>query len=746
MPQLQLPIFPEGVSLITNEIAFQSKDGIVTYFYGHLPVFQHGKDDLECFRLFTSELVINGSVRQADIVRAFGIPRVTVKRYVKLIRQEGAKGFFISRRRRSASVLKGEVSSRAQALLDIGKSVPEAGRELGVLPNTLHKAIRCGRLHRAKVKPALTEVVVSTKSDRSDADSAANMGYATTRPLERVAAALGALEAAPIQFEPVVDVPNGGVLLALPALLANGLLDHTRDLYALPKGFYGMESIFVLLALMALARIKSIERLRYVAPGEWGKLLGLDRIPEVRTLREKLTTLCKEPGRAARWNTQLAVDWMTADPDSVGVFYVDSHVRVYHGSLTQLPRHYVARQRLCLRSTTEFWINALDGRPFFVVTKEVDPGLLSVLRSELVPWLERNLPANAGQAEGDNDSMGHRFTLVFDREGYSPTFFREMKEKQIAVLTYHKYPGEDWDQQEFVEREVSLVSGEVVLMRLAERGTQLPGKLWMREVRKLTASGHQTAILSTDYHTDLTSLAASMFARWCQENFFKYMREHFNLDRLVEYGTEAVPDTIRVVNPAWRKRDGQIRSKSGQLHRQLVVFGELGLEGELTDAGVQSYQKRQGELQENIAHLRQEIDQLKEKRKQTPHHITVGELPMEDRFDRLRTEKKRFVDTIKLLAYRAETNMAYLLRQNMSRTDDARSLLRQVYKTEVDLHPDLVAKTLTVNLHHLAQAAHDGAISHLCEELNATETIFPGTDLKLVYKLGSSQIPPDQEV
>lgn len=746
MPQLQLPIFPKGVSLITNEIAFQCKDGIVTYFYGHLPVFQHGKDDLKSFRLFTSELVINGSVRQVDIVRAFGISRVTVKRYVKLIRQEGVKGFFISPRCRSASVLKGEVSSRAQALLDAGKSVPEVGRELGVLPNTLHKAIRCGRLHGAKVKPALREVVVSTKSDRSDADSAANMGYATTRPLERVAAALGALEAAPIQFEPAVDVPNGGVLLALPALLANGLLDHTRDLYAVPKGFYGMESIFVLLALMALARIKSIEQLRYVAPGEWGKLLGLDRIPEVRTLREKLTTLCKEPGRAARWNTQLAVDWMTADPDSVGVFYVDGHVRVYHGSLTQLPRHYVARQRLCLRSTTEFWINALDGRPFFVVTKEVDPGLLSVLRSELVPWLERNVPANAGQAERDNDSVGHRFTLVFDREGYSPTFFREMKEKQIAVLTYHKYPGEDWDQQEFVEREVSLVSGEVVSMRLAERGTQLPGKLWMREVRKLTASGHQTAILSTDYHTDLTSLAASMFARWCQENFFKYMREHFNLDRLVEYGTEAVPDTIRVVNPAWRKLDGQIRSKSGQLHRQLAVFGELGLEGELTDAGVQSYQKRQGELQENIAHLRQEIDQLKEKRKQTPHHITVGELPMEDRFDRLRTEKKRFVDTIKLLAYRAETNMAYLLRQNMSRTDDARSLLRQVYETEVDLHPDLVAKTLTVNLHHLAQAAHDGAISHLCEDLNATETIFPGTDLKLVYKLGSSQIPPDQEV
>jgi len=746
MPQLQLPIFPQGVTPITSEIAFQCKDGIVTYFYGHLPVFQHGKEELKCFRFFTSQLVINGSVRQADIVRAFGIPRVSVKRYVKLMRQQGAKGFFVLPRHRSASVLKGEVGSRAQALLDAGKSVPEVGRELDVLPNTLHKAIRCGRLHKAKSEPTVAEVAVSTKSHRSESDSAAEMGYATTRPLERVAAAVGALEAAPIQFEPAVDIPNGGVLLALPALLANGLLHHTRDLYGLPKGYYGIESIFVLLALMALARIKSIEQLRYEAAGEWGKLLGLDRIPEVRTVREKLTTLCNEPGRAVRWNTQLAVDWMTADPHSAGLFYVDSHVRVYHGHLTQLPRHYVARQRLCLRSTTDFWINALDGRPFFLVTKEVDPGLLSVLRCEVVPWLERNLPAKPDLAEGNNDCTEHRFTLVFDREAYSPSFFREMKDKQIAVLTYHKYPGEDWAAEEFVERQVTLVSGEVVPMKLAERGTQLAGKLWLREVRKLTASGHQTAILSTDYRTDLASLAASMFARWCQENFFKYMREHFNLDRLVEYATEAVPDTIRVVNPGWRKLEGQIRTKSGQLQRQLALFGELGLEGELTEADVHSYQKRQGEVQENITHLRQEIDQLKQKRKQTPHHITVGELPSEDRFDRLRTERKRFVDTIKLLAYRAETNMAHLLRQNMSRTDDARSLLRQVYETEVDLHPDLVAKTLTVNLHHMTQAAHDGAISHLCEELNATETIFPGTDLKLIYKLGSSQIPSDQEV
>ena len=127
------------------------------------------------------------------------------------------------------------------------------------------------------------------------------MGYATTRTLERVLAAVGKLGApAPVEFEPACDVAGGGVLAAVPALLAQGLLRRPTS-YQLPQGFYGIDSIFLVLALMALARIRSVEQLRYQAPGEWGKLLGLDRIPEVRTLREKVELLAKDLGRAKEW-------------------------------------------------------------------------------------------------------------------------------------------------------------------------------------------------------------------------------------------------------------------------------------------------------------------------------------------------------------------------------------------------------------------------------------------------------------
>jgi Transposase protein len=565
------------------------------------------------------------------------------------------------------------------------------------------------------------------------------MGYATTRSAERVAAAMGALVSAPIQFEAACDIPKGGVLLALPALLAVGLLRHTEQLYTLPAGFYSLASIFLLLALMALARIKSIEQLRYAAPGEWGNLLGLDRIPEVRTLRQKLESLCRDMGRAVRWNTELAKEWIAGQRDSELIFYADGHVRVYSGDLTPLPRHYVARERLCLRGTTDYWINAMDGQPFFFVNKEVDPGLLATLRRDLVPWLELYAPVSPElQRQMEKDPLQHRFTLVFDREAYSPDFFLEMKQRRIAILTYHKYPGENWSAEEFADCRLRLAGGEQVTMKLAERGTMLSNQLWVREVRKLSEGGHQSAILSTNYQADYTTLAVSMFARWSQENFYKYMRQHYSLDRLVEYGTEEIPDAIRVVNPAWRKLDSQIRGQREKLRRQLALFGALDLQGPLSEAEVARYGRQKGELQEQIEKLNQQIDLLKTQRKETPHHISVKDLSEPDRFTRLRTERKHFIDTIKLISYRAETSMASLLRDQLSRVDDARALLRQIYETEVDLIPDLQVQVLIVRLHHLTQAAHDDAVRFLCDELNATKTVFPGTNLTMIFKLGSS--------
>jgi hypothetical protein len=150
MPQMQLPIFPAGVTEINSRVAVEAKDGQVCYVHGHLPVFQHEQADVKSFRMFTSQMIVSGTVKPKEIVETFGVSIVTVKRYLKVYRQHGAQGFYQSKpRHSSASKLKGETLERGQQLLDEGKSVPEMAEELNVLANTLHKAIRAGRLRRS---------------------------------------------------------------------------------------------------------------------------------------------------------------------------------------------------------------------------------------------------------------------------------------------------------------------------------------------------------------------------------------------------------------------------------------------------------------------------------------------------------------------------------------------------------------------------------------------------------------------
>lgn len=152
MPQLQLPIFPEGTTQINSCLAFACDGGKVYYFNGHLPVFSHDQGDLPTFRLFTTQLIVNGSAKQGDIASAFGVSVVTIKRYVKRYREQGPKGFYTTQKKRSATKLTSDVLKDVQARIHAGQSIPDIGRELNLLPNTIHKAISNGKLQRAEKK------------------------------------------------------------------------------------------------------------------------------------------------------------------------------------------------------------------------------------------------------------------------------------------------------------------------------------------------------------------------------------------------------------------------------------------------------------------------------------------------------------------------------------------------------------------------------------------------------------------
>jgi len=562
------------------------------------------------------------------------------------------------------------------------------------------------------------------------------MGVGATWTLARVAASLGQVSAGTVPVvTPALDVADGGMLWAVPSLLSVGLLAPALEIFAPVPGYYALASLLLVLAFLALARVPSLEQVRYLSPGDWGRLVGLDRIPDVKTLRQKLTTLCAEKSTVAEWGRQLAQQWMQTGDDHAGFFYLDGHLREYSGAHTRLPRHFAARRKLCVRGVMEYWVNAYGGAPLFVVSKELDPGLVAMLRDEIVPRLLQEYQPPATGA-------GPKFTMIFDRGGFSPSLFAALSQQGIAVLTYQKYVTAPWPTEEFTQQSVTLVSGEVVEMQLAERPLCCPPLQEAREIRRLTKSGHQTAIICTHATLPLTTAAPYMFARWCQENFFKYAVKEFNIDHLLTYDLEELPDTTRVVNPQRKALESAISRVTQQRQRPQAKLGTLSLrETALSDKAVEKYQHQQGEWLQDIEEQTQVLQLWKEARATTPRHISLGELPVSQRYQGMTTGKKLFVDTIKMIAYRAETTMANILRAHLARPEDVRSLLQALFTSPADLLPDEDAHTVTIRLHHPSARYQAEALQRLAAELNETATLYPGTELRMIFQVGTKNGP-----
>ena len=254
MTQLLLPFISPGLTNINRRVSVFKQDNTWTYFLGEFPIYSHREDDRAMFRLTIAQLIESGACRQIEIIGAFGISKSSVVRAQNKLRKGGSEAFFVNNRghNKGGRVLTPEVLARAQRLLNEGLQRKEISEELGVKYDTFRKAINDGRLkENTRLEPA------TSKSTRTvvDAIAADGMGTACTRTEERTAAAFGVCDGAPVQFESCVDVSKGGVLCALPALLANGLLEGAEQLLGTVKGYYTSFHILLLLAFMALCLI-----------------------------------------------------------------------------------------------------------------------------------------------------------------------------------------------------------------------------------------------------------------------------------------------------------------------------------------------------------------------------------------------------------------------------------------------------------------------------------------------------------
>ncbi len=525
---------------------------------------------------------------------------------------------------------------------------------------------------------------------------------------------------AEIVFEACESLEYGGVLFLLPFLLANGLFSYKQYYSERYSGYYDFDSVMLTVAFMYLCRIKNAEKLKHYSPGAIGKLIGLDRIPEARCLRSVIKELTLQE-RAGEWNAYLAESWI--NQEDTNIYYIDGHVQVYHGYQANLGKKHVSRQKLCLPGMVEFWVNNADGLPYFYVTGQVNEKLQEAITTQITPNLLKLTDGRVSKQDLDADALLPRFSLVFDREAYSPLFFKQLWDSfRIAVITYRKNVTDKWDEQDFTAFDVD--AGIDTTMYLCEKQVEING-VKMREVRKLTSSGHQTSVITTNFKISTVLIAVYMFSRWVQENFFRYMRQEYDMDKIMQYGIDQLDKTIMVVNKEHSKltyRLKKTREKKARRQAKLFELKTQNIDSELEETGKNI--EKQLQIHQQIQELESEEHDIIARRKQVPYKISIGDMPEEIRYNKLKTESKHLQNIIKMICYRAETAFANLLAPHYIKSNDQiRALVKSIIFAKADIYPDYQKSTLTIRLNGLATPRDNLAVSEICHTLNDYEAV-----------------------
>jgi transposase len=551
------------------------------------------------------------------------------------------------------------------------------------------------------------EVVVS--ADRNPLD----------RSGDRLLAHLGLLNDAVPLFASGERLPSAGVLLALPALVGSGVIGCAREVYGcIGPAFYGLRTTVVALLLMALLRIRRPENLKERPPVDLGRVLGLDRAPEVKTLRRKLARLAAA-GRATDFGRALARRRVETHGDALGFLYVDGHVRVYYGH-RRIPKTHVARIRLALPATSDYWVNDARGEPLFVVTAEANAGLCKMLPEIL---------SEARSLLGER-----RTTVVFDRGGWSPALFAQLIAAGFDILTYRKGHCRDVPRRCFREH-VATIDGHEARYLLADQGVHLlGGSLRLRQVTRLSDDTHQTHIVTSRRDLAAAEVAYRMFERWRQENFFKYMRDEFALDALVDYGVEDDDPEREVPNPRWAALDAELRAAKVEFQRVSARYGVAAIGNEEkarpTMRGFKIANAAAGRL---VATALKRCIALENRRAKVPRRVPVQQT-QDTEVVRLAAEAQHLTSVLKMVAYQAESELTRQLSPHYRRSEDeGRTLVQIALASAADL--EVTDRELRVRLVPLSSAHRTRAVAALCEQLDRAAVRFPGTDLRVRYSI-----------
>jgi len=722
----------------------EGPDGGVVFMFG-MATYCYGAGDEIGRRLAAVQLVTSKIGTSVEVASAFGVTTVTLWRWGADFACGGVAGLV-----RERSGPKGP-SKLTAALTGQIVELDAAGLSLRQIAARTEVSTATVRVALGRVTPTVEPAPESASTDEDDVEpdgdddgaAAADLvvlAAPVPRTAERAAARSGDLVEAPVLITEGGQLPLAGLLLALPALEMTGLLPVAADTFGrMRKGFYGLRATLLMGVFMALLREPRAEGATRLRPADLGRLLGLDRAPEVKTLRRKLAELAGH-GKGAQLQAALGRHHATTRPEAVGFLYLDGHVRVYSGS-RQLPKTHIARMRIAGPATEETWVGDADGDPVMVITAAPSQSLAAEL-ARLLPDLRALI------------GPGRRCTVVFDRGGYSPAVFAEILTAGFDVLTYFKGSWARSAATAFAAVAFTAPDATTQHYELAERLIQLPvpgravaakdaataGTLTLRLIVRRGPGGHQTPILTSRTDLSAAEIAYRMAARWRQENYFKYAREHFALDALDSYADQPDNPGRLVPNPAKAHAANQVSgARAGlvtahaemahALHAAAVTAGTPGNGGKAT------VDPAAGQA---VTAATTDLATTKAVSRTTASHLPLGQVRPGSRL--LETERKLLTHAIRMSAYNSENALARLLRPHYARGDDeARALLREAFTLPGDLQ--ITGDTLHVRLDPASAPRRSRALAALCNELTDTQTRYPGTNLTLAYSIKGHPTP-----
>ena len=526
--------------------------------------------------------------------------------------------------------------------------------------------------------------------------------------------------------------PLAGLLLALPALEDAGLLDAARQVYGqLRDGFYGLTATLLTLVFLALAGEPRAEGATRVPPGALGRVLGLDRAPEVKTIRRKLGELAAA-GKAADLIMALARHHAAARPEALGFLYVDGHARVYFGTRTVQKTH-VARLKFPAPATMETWVTGQDGDPVFMVAAEPSDSFAGELR-RLLP----DLRAIVGQ--------GRRVTVCFDRGGWSPALFADITGAGFDLLTWRKGPAPDIPAGQFTTITCADDRGRQHRYDLADTMVTLtigdgPRKgqtVSLRQVtRQVPARGggtRQIHALTSRTDLDAGEVCWRLTFRWREENYFRYARTHFALDALDSYAARPDDPDGMVPNLARKTAAARVRQAEAAARAAETARDAALLQLRSPAPGQAAYLTNQviNALDAPVEAAWRELEEADKAAAATPSRVPLGTLAPD--MMRMEAEVKQITHAIRMAAYNAETTLARILDGRYARAgDEACALIREALTTSGDIHPR--PGQLLIRLDPLTAPRRPQALAALCDQLNQAASRYPGTDLVLSYEV-----------